>query len=174
MSDPGEYQYNKNTRGTCSLMDELYRLVGIVMRNAQAIEKNLSSIIYYDKILGIFGEDGTVSNEEYDDNHDSADELFEAMSWMTMGNILTLARRASSLSEEMVDRLSRVLKNRNYVAHRMFKNKAFNVGASLSQNKLYSMKNRLIEEVNFSAELNNDLVNIAIKLEETYEAVEQS
>ena len=154
-------------------MDELYRLVGIVMHNAQAIERNLSLIVYYNDILSVFGDADTVPDEDYDKNHASADELYEDMSWMTMGEILKLVSGTSVLEQETAERISRVLKHRNYVAHGLFKEDVFCDGGSLSQTELSSMKERLAEEVVFSSDLNADLLKIVRELVEEYEAVEQ-
>jgi len=154
-------------------MDELYRLVGIVMRNAQAIERNLSIVIYYDRILSVFDENDEVPKEEFNENHESADKLYDDMSWMTMGDILKLAKETPSLDQGIVDRLSRVMKHRNYVAHRMFKDRMFEVGRSETQRQLSSIKRRMSEEINISLDLNNDLLTIIGKLREEYRKIGQ-
>jgi len=152
-------------------MEELYKLIGMVMRNAQAIERNLSLIIYFEKILSVFENSDEVPDNVYFDNHDSADGLFEWMSGVPMGEIVKLARKTQSMNKKLISNLERVLKYRNYVAHEIFKSKEFLVGGKLTQRKLTSFVNIARNELEFSANLNDVLLKISDDLIERYDRI---
>lgn len=152
-------------------MDELYRLIGMVMRNAQAIEKNLSAIIYFDRILSVFDNGEKVTEDVFFSNHENADDLFDWMSDVPMGEIVKLARKTPSLSKKLVADLERVMKYRNYVAHKIFKGEMFLVGGKITQRDLTSLKNRAINELGFSSKLNNTLLIISDDLRKEYDGI---
>jgi len=152
-------------------MDELYRSIGIMMHSAQAIERNLSIIIYIDEILSVFKNNEEVPKEIYSYNHERADELFEWMSGATMGEIINRARKTPSMNRQLVSSLERVLNYRNYVAHRLFKEKAFLAGGKTTQIELNSLKKRAEEELKFSNKLNDALLEIIGRLRKEYERI---
>lgn len=152
-------------------MDELYRLIGMMMRNAQAIEKNLSVIVYFDKILNVFANSNEVSDDVFWKNHDSADELLEWMSDVPFGEIVKLARKTSSMNKKLVSDLEHVLKYRNYVAHKLFKSKAFLVGNEITKRELTSLKNEARSELEFSAKLNSALLMTSDDLKKEYDEI---
>jgi len=152
-------------------MDELYRLIGMVMRNAQAIEKNLSAIIYFDRILSVFDNGEKVTEDVFFSNHENADDLFDWMSDVPIGEIVKLARKTPSLSKKLVADLERVMKYRNYVAHKIFKGEMFLVGGKITQRDLTSLKNRAINELGFSSKLNNTLLIISDDLRKEYDGI---
>lgn len=152
-------------------MKKLYQMVGMMMRNAQAVERNLSIIVYFDEILSVFANNKKVSNELYSKNHSDADELLEEMSGMTMGEIIKIAKNTPSMNRDLVEDLRRVLNYRNYVAHQMFKSQAFFVGSKISRKDLAAIKTQIAEELDFSSELNDRLLDNSNGLRKKYNVI---
>lgn len=84
------------------MINELYRLVGEIFENAQYVEWNIALIICKSQ-------------------NDNANELFDSMQNMTMGQIAIRAKKSQCFTNHIIDELKYVLDKRNYVAHMFFK-----------------------------------------------------
>ena len=121
------------------MIDELYCLVGEIFENAQYIEWNIALIV--------------CKSENLD-----ADNLFEKMQDMTMGQIINCASKSEFFEDSDLEELKYILDKRNYLAHQFFKKNDIvkhNKNVSFLKNKLGELKNILERFQTFNSELSS-------------------
>lgn len=106
-------------------MEQIYNLVGQIIENAQYLEYNLIMMIKYDKILSIFKNNQSVNLHDYEKVITQATSDVEELKHKTLGEIIYTINAMNTLSEEELTDLEKVLKTRNYLVHRYFKEKDF-------------------------------------------------
>lgn len=110
------------------MINELYNLFGEIFETAQYIEWNLALLICKSQ-------------------NTNADNMFNDMQDMTMGQIIGYAKDARLFNEDAICELEYILEKRNYLAHQFFK-----------QNDIVKHSDNEKFLVNKVGELNNILI----------------
>lgn len=110
------------------MINELYNLFGEIFETAQYIEWNLALLICKSQ-------------------NTNADNMFNDMQDMTMGQIIGYAKDARLFNEDAICELEYILDKRNYLAHQFFK-----------QNDIVKHSDNEKFLVNKVGELNNILI----------------
>lgn len=117
------------------MINELYCLFGEIFENAQYIEWNLALIVC----------------ESH--NIKAADNLFEKMQDMTMGEVIGFAKKVEYFEPQDIEELEYILNKRNYLAHQFFKKNNIvkhNGNAKFLENKIGELQNILRRFENFN------------------------
>ena len=92
----------ENSGVEINMINELYNLFGEIFETAQYIEWNLALLICKSQ-------------------NTNADNMFNDMQDMTMGQIIGYAKDARLFNEDAICELEYILDKRNYLAHQFFK-----------------------------------------------------
>ena len=125
-------------------MDEIYKLLGRILKTVQYIEWNLSLLVA--KTKG----NPEITDENY---------LFRSMQEMTLGEIVSKARKTEIFSKDTLDKLENILNERNYLVHQFFKRTDFQDEINDEEEKAYAIK-RLTEDLSSFKEFNEWLSNV--------------
>lgn len=119
----------ENSGVEINMINELYNLFGEIFETAQYIEWNLALLICKSQ-------------------NTNADNMFNDMQDMTMGQIIGHARKVDFFSDDDISELEYILEKRNYLAHQFFK-----------QNDIVKHSDNEKFLVNKVGELNNILIH---------------
>ncbi|MDE6060890.1 MAG: hypothetical protein K2G31_05410 [Clostridia bacterium] len=121
------------------MIDQLYELFGEIFEVAQYIEWNVALIVSKSHNM-------------------TADDLFEKMQYMTLGQIVGYARNVEFFSDSDIEELEYILDKRNYLAHQFFKQNDIvkhSNNAKFLDNKIRELRNILIRFQNYNTALSN-------------------
>lgn len=121
------------------MINTIYNLFGEIFENAQYIEWNVALIVSKSQNL-------------------NADDLFERMQDMTMGQIVGYARNIEFFSDDDISELEYILDKRNYLAHQFFKQNDIvkhSSNAKFLENKIRELRNILTRFQNYNDALSN-------------------
>lgn len=123
-----------------NMINELYNLFGEIFETAQYIEWNLALLICKSQ-------------------NTNADNMFNDMQDMTMGQIIEYAKDARLFNEEAICELEYILDKRNYLAHQFFKKNDIvkhNNNNAFLENKVRELQNILTRFQNFNRILSSN------------------
>lgn len=119
------------------MINELYNLFGEIFETAQYIEWNLALLICKSQ-------------------NTNADNMFNDMQDMTMGQIIGHARKVDFFSDDDISELEYILEKRNYLAHQFFKQNDIvkhSDNEKFLDNKVGELNNILIRFQNYNKRL---------------------
>lgn len=119
------------------MINELYNLFGEIFETAQYIEWNLALLICKSQ-------------------NTNADNMFNDMQDMTMGQIIGYAKDARLFNEDAICELEYILEKRNYLAHQFFKQNDIvkhSDNEKFLDNKVGELNNILIRFQNYNKRL---------------------
>lgn len=119
------------------MINKLYNLFGEIFEIAQYIEWNLSLLICKSQ-------------------NTNADDMFNDMQNMTMGQVIGYAKAARLFNENNLRELEYILDKRNYLAHQFFKKNDIvkhNENYAFLENKVRELQNVLIRFQEFNSVL---------------------
>ena len=122
------------------MINELYNLFGEIFETAQYIEWNLALLICKSQ-------------------NTNADNMFNDMQDMTMGQIIGYAKDARLFNEDDICELEYILDKRNYLAHQFFKKNdkvKHNKNYAFLENKVGELQNILTRFQNFNRILSSN------------------
>ena len=122
------------------MINELYNLFGEIFETAQYIEWNLALLICKSQ-------------------NTNADNMFNDMQDMTMGQIIGYAKDARLFNEGAICELEYILDKRNYLAHQFFKKNDIvkhNNNNAFLENKVRELQNILSRFQNFNRILSSN------------------
>lgn len=123
-----------------NMINELYNLFGEIFETAQYIEWNLALLIC-------------------ESQNTNADNMFNDMQDMTMGQIIGYAKDARLFNEDAICELEYILDKRNYLAHQFFKKNDIvkhNKNTAFLENKVRELQNILTRFQNFNRILSSN------------------
>ena len=121
------------------MISELYKLVGEIFENAQYIEWNVALIVSKSQNM-------------------NADDLFEKMQDMTMGQIVGYSKNVEFFGDDDISELEYILDKRNYLAHQFFKQNDIvkhSNNLKFLENKIRELRNILTRFQNYNVALSN-------------------
>lgn len=131
----------ENSGVEINMINELYNLFGEIFETAQYIEWNLALLICKSQ-------------------NTNADNMFNDMQDMTMGQIIGYAKDARLFNEDAICELEYILDKRNYLAHQFFKKndivKHNNNNNAFLENKVRELQNILSRFQNFNRILSSN------------------
>lgn len=130
----------ENSGVEINMINELYNLFGEIFETAQYIEWNLALLICKSQ-------------------NTNADNMFNDMQDMTMGQIIEYAKDARLFNEEAICELEYILDKRNYLAHQFFKKNDIvkhNNNNAFLENKVRELQNILTRFQNFNRILSSN------------------
>ena len=122
------------------MINELYNLFGEIFETAQYIEWNLALLICKSR-------------------NTNADNMFNDMQDMTMGQVIGYAKDARLFNEDAICELEYILDKRNYLAHQFFKKNDIvkhNKNYAFLENKVRELQNILTRFQNFNKILSSN------------------
>lgn len=122
------------------MINELYNLFGEIFETAQYIEWNLALLICKSQ-------------------NTNADNMFNDMQDMTMGQVIGYAKDARLFNEDAICELEYILDKRNYLAHQFFKKNDIvkhNKNYAFLENKVRELQNILTRFQNFNKILSSN------------------
>ena len=122
------------------MINELYNLFGEIFETAQYIEWNLALLICKSQ-------------------NTNADNMFNDMQDMTMGQVIGYANDARLFNEDDICELEYILDKRNYLAHQFFKKNDIvkhNKNYAFLENKVGELQNILTRFQNFNRILSSN------------------
>lgn len=122
------------------MINELYNLFGEIFETAQYIEWNLALLICKSQ-------------------NTNADNMFNDMQDMTMGQVIGCAKNAKLFNESAICELEYILDKRNYLAHQFFKKNDIvkhNNNYTFLENKVRELQNILTRFQNFNSILSSN------------------
>ena len=138
-------------------IDEIWKKIGLIINISQMIEYSLINIIAVNEILSEFEKKNQMYVFEYNELVKKSNELSDIFETKTLGEILSYFKEIKYFKNKDYHKLIEVLKRRNYVVHKFFKD-------DLSKNNLetnpivyYSYLDETIKLMN---EVNDELVGI--------------
>lgn len=121
------------------MINELYELFGEIFENTQYIEWNVALIVSKSHNM-------------------TADDLFEKMQDMTMGQIVGYAKNIEFFGNGDIRELEYILDKRNYLAHQFFKQNDIvkhSDNVKFLENKIQELRNILIRFQNYNGALSD-------------------
>lgn len=121
------------------MINELYELFGEIFENAQYIEWNVALIVSKSHNM-------------------TADDLFEKMQDMTMGQIVGYAKNVEFFEDGDISELEYILDKRNYLAHQFFKRNDIvkhSNNVKFLENKIRELQNILTRFQNYNGALSD-------------------
>ena len=130
----------ENSGVEINMINELYNLFGEIFETAQYIEWNLALLICKSQ-------------------NTNADNMFNDMQDMTMGQVIGYAKDARLFNEDAICELEYILDKRNYLAHQFFKKNDIvkhNKNYAFLENKVRELQNILTRFQNFNKILSSN------------------
>ena len=130
----------ENSGVEINMINELYNLFGEIFETAQYIEWNLALLICKSQ-------------------NTNADNMFNDMQDMTMGQVIGYAKDARLFNEDVICELEYILDKRNYLAHQFFKKNDIvkhNNNNAFLENKVRELQNILTRFQNFNRILSSN------------------
>ena len=121
------------------MISELYNLFGEIFETAQYIEWNMALLICKSQ-------------------NTNADNMFNDMQYMTMGQVVGCAKNARLFNESAICELEYILDKRNYLAHQFFKKNDIvkhSDNNAFMENKVGELRNILTRFQDFNSSLSN-------------------
>ncbi len=121
------------------MINELYMLFGEIFENVQYIEWNIALIVSKSHNI-------------------EANNLFEQMQNMTMGQIVGYAKNVEFFDNKDIEELEYILDRRNYLAHQFFKQNDIvkhSNNEKFLDNKIRELRNILTRFQNYNSVLSN-------------------
>jgi len=147
-------------------MNEVYRLIGLVVNNSQVIEHNLAYGLSLHRIVSVFYERDSIPIKEYELIEEEAALLRKRMSEMTLGSVINFASDTKCFKPVLLKRLKSVLTERNYVIHQLILDQL-----ELNDQSIAAMTSYLRVVVDDTNELNERLASRIRVLEKEYDAI---
>lgn len=102
-------------------MKRIYTLIGEIIKNTQYVEYNLALMIRCHTILKEFEKSNTIDIDLFNSVVEEASKIAYDLQYMTLGEIIYKVKNTRWLKLDEVNKLEKVLKNRNYLVHQYFK-----------------------------------------------------
>lgn len=151
-------------------MDRIYKSIGEIIKNTQYIEYNLALMIRCHTILKEFEKSNTIDLELFNSVVEEASKISYELQYMTLGEILRRVKNTGWLRLEEINKLEKVLKNRNYLVHQYFKKHDVEEGKpeEFIVNELKFL-NDILTNIK---EVNDFLVRIVIRQQKLLDSIE--
>lgn len=117
----------------------VYAYFGLTGYWSQCLEETFSIMLWTNRIF----KDKLSTNKEINELIDTFDN-----SKKTMGNLLHEVKNEYNLEQETIDKLWKILSQRNYLIHRYFKSEIHLFSSDLGKKEMLSFFCKYIEEVN--------------------------
>lgn len=115
-------------------MQEIYLALGEIVEVSQVIEYNLATLIKYNEYIKKFKENHKLSKRDYDSFFEEVEVMYTELNSSTLGQIINKLKEVDIFNSSSIQKLYDLLKERNYLVHRFFKDNNFN------EIKVYSQK----------------------------------
>ena len=148
-------------------MNEVYRLIGLVVNNSQVIEHNLAYGLSLHKVVSLFDKRNSVPVAEYNRIEKEAADIRKKMKEMTLGGVIKLVSETKCFEPKVLDKLEQVLADRNYVVHQMIKDRFQPTDQEVTEMRKYLKAT--VEDTNA---VNKSLCDRIAALEKTYDGIE--
>ena len=100
---------------------EILGKVGLIVHLSQLIEYNVANILAFDDLLSKFNNKNDMYSFEYEQFKKQAEDLYEELSFQTMGGCLQKAKDVRFFTKKSYKRLQAICNERNWAAHQLFK-----------------------------------------------------
>lgn len=114
-----------NTSEYQTQLQYLWGKVGLIVHLSQMIEYTLSNILAFDEILREYDVVDSMCYCEHNDLAKKANQWYEKLKSMTMGNIIAHARRIKFFTEESEQLLAQINSERYFIIHNLLKEDLF-------------------------------------------------
>lgn len=118
-------------------MNRIYTLIGQIMENAQYVEWNLALMLRCHTILKEFEETDTIPLSLFENVIKDAENLAYELSHQTLGEILRKVKETRLLKLDEINKLEKVLRERNQLVHQYFKKHDFDSVVNIEKEVLY-------------------------------------
>lgn len=118
-------------------MNRIYTLIGQIMENAQYVEWNLALMLRCNTILKEFEETDTIPLSLFENVIKDAENLAYELSHQTLGEILRKVKETRLLKLDEINKLEKVLRERNQLVHQYFKKHDFDSVVNIEKEVLY-------------------------------------
>ena len=152
-------------------MSRIYELIGKIVESAQYLEHNMSLMIYYNEILKEFKKRKEIPADEYDKIKERALKLQEDLSYETMGHIIKKVEEVRLFSSEDIRCLVSVLKSRNDIVHRYFRNNDFNENNRNDPKFIKKHENKLIDIYEETLRVNGAICKVIGMQKKEYDSI---
>ena len=115
-------------------MQEIYLALGEIVEVSQVIEYNLATLIKYNEYIKKFKDNHKLSKRDYDNFFEEVEVMYTELNSSTLGQIINKLKEVDIFNSSSIQKLYDLLKERNYLVHRFFKDNNFN------EIKVYSQK----------------------------------
>lgn len=138
-------------------IDEIWKKIGLIINISQMIEYSLINIIAVNEILSEFEKKNQMYVFEYNELVKKSNELSDIFETKTLGEILSYFKEIKYFKNKDYHKLIEVLKRRNYVVHKFFKDDLSKNNLETNPTVYYSYLDETIKLMN---EVNDELVGI--------------
>lgn len=138
-------------------LKELWGKVGLIVNLSQMIEYTLANVLAFDEILREFEETDSMFVLEYNEFAAKANEWYNKLNNKPLGVGVRRAQEIKFFTEESEKELERILEERNYVIHKLFKEDLVTQELETNPTVYFERLETLIEDM-YNA--NNDLNEI--------------
>lgn len=101
-------------------LEEVWGKVGFIVNLSQMIEYNLANILAFNEILREFDNKDSMYLLEYNTFAVKANDLYDQLSKHTFGYGLKRAKEIKFFTDDSLERLQTLCKERNFVVHHLF------------------------------------------------------
>lgn len=140
-------------------MKKIYTLVGKIIEIVQYLEHNLCVAIELDKIVCDLDNEFYVDNNVIEKALKEANKLRNRMQSMSFGRIMKIVIKEDFLEQDIIDKLGKILQQRNLLVHRFFKDS--------NLKKAIEREDKIIELYKFlydATQMNDYLISLIKKL----------
>lgn len=149
-------------------LTELWGKVGFIVNLSQMIEYNLANILAFDQLLKEFDNKDLLFLFEYNAFVSKANDLYNKLSEHTFGYGLKHAKEIKFFTDDSLNRLQKLCKERNFVVHHLFKDDLKQKHLETNPDFYFERLENLIEDM-FSA--NEDLSQIFKLQKQAYKII---
>lgn len=147
-------------------MNEIFKLIGVVIKNSQVIEYNMALAMGLHRVTSEFDERKKIPLTEYRQIEKDAVKLRESMSQKTLGQVIEEISDTNCLKPKQLNKLKTVLEDRNYIVHQIFKDEF-----EPDPEEKEKIKTYLIEVINNMSRANQSLSSTIESLKEKYDSI---
>ncbi|MBQ8749976.1 MAG: hypothetical protein IJZ29_06035 [Clostridia bacterium] len=107
-------------------MQEIYLLVGEIIEVSQVIEYNLVLVIKYSEYIKKFKGKGNITHKDFMLFEKEVQKMHNGLLSSTLGQIINKVKEIDIFNSESIEKLFSLLKTRNDLVHKFFKDNNFN------------------------------------------------
>lgn len=148
-------------------LKEIWGKVGFIIHLSQMIEYNLANILAFDELLSKLEQKDSIYH--FSEFNECANKWYDKLNKRSLGFVVNKAKEKEYFTEEFQKELKHMLSERNYVAHKLFRDDLCAKHLENDPEYYFERLENLIEEMYI---INDGLVNVFNQQKQEYKIID--